>query len=122
VSVLAFSSGCGGPSSPDDTEARAVVERFLEQVRGGQVDAAWESTTSDFKSDEGRDSFRKYVKSRPVLSQPLEIVELKRVEVHGLTRWEAILHPPADSKSPATVRTMIAAEGDAWKVERLVVE
>lgn len=113
--------GCG-TGAPDDAEARAVVTTFIDQLRTGQIDAAWESTTSDFKSDEGRESFRKYVKGKQVLAGPLEIVELKQVEVHGLTRWEAVLHPPSDAKSPATVRTMIAEEGGAWKVERLVVE
>lgn len=113
--------GCGTPA-PDDAEARAVVTKFVDQLRTGEVDAAWESTTSDFKSDEGRESFRKYIQSKKVLAAPLEIAELKQVEVHGLTRWEATLHPPADAQTTASVRAMIAYEGNAWKVERLVVE
>jgi len=114
--------GCGA-DTPDDAEAREVVTRFIEQIRTGKVDDAWASTTSDFKSDEGRDSFRKYVKDRPVLRKPLEIAELKEVEIHGLKRWEATLRPAADAKAPpATVRTMIARESDIWKVERIVVE
>jgi len=118
-----FAAGCGRAAPPDDQEARAVVEKFLEQVRTGQVDAAWESTTADFKSDEGRDAFRRFVKSRPVLSKPLEFAELKQVEVHGLTRWEAELRPAADPKTPpAVVKTMIAEEAGVWKVERIVVE
>jgi hypothetical protein len=123
AALLAVSAGCSGNSPPDDTEARTVIERFHEQIRSGNVDAAWESTTADFKSDEGRDAFRRSVKGRPVLVQPLEFAELKQVEIHGLTRWEATLRPPADSKAPAAVvKTMIAEEGGVWKVERLVVE
>jgi hypothetical protein len=122
VAALAFSFGCGGAAPPDDTEARTVIERFHEQIRTGNVDAAWEATTADFKSDEGRDAFRRFVKSRPALKQPLEFTELKQVEVNGLTRWEAILHPPAEQKPPAIVKTMIAQEAGIWKIERLVVE
>ena len=113
--------GCG-TAAPDDAAARGVVTKFVEQLRTGEIDTAWESTTSDFKSDEGRESFRKYIQGKPVLAGPLEIAELKQVEIHGLTRWEAVLHPPPNAKSPATVRAMIAEEGDVWKVERLVVE
>jgi hypothetical protein len=121
--LLAFAAGCGGSSTPDDTAAQTVIEQFHEQIRSGNVDAAWESTTADFKSDEGRDAFRRFVKSRPVLGQPLAFDELKQVEVNGLTRWEATLRPAADQKSsPAVVKTMIAEEAGAWKVERLVVE
>ncbi|MBL8849227.1 MAG: hypothetical protein JNG89_06065 [Planctomycetaceae bacterium] len=119
--IAAPVAGCGA-GAPDDAEARAVVTRFIDQLRAGEIDAAWESTTADFKSDEGRESFRKYVKGKPVLAGPLEIAELKQVEIHGLTRWEAVLHPPSETKPPAIVRTMIAQEGDAWRVERLVVE
>lgn len=121
--LLVLAAGCGGAASPDDTEARTVIERFHEQIRTGNIDAAWESTTADFKSDEGRDAFRRFVKSRPALGRPLEFAELKQVEVNGLTRWEATLRPPADQKSPpAIVKTMIAQETGTWKVERLVVE
>ena len=121
--MLAFAAGCGGSSTPDDTAARTVIEQFHEQIRSGDVDAAWESTTADFKSDEGRDAFRRFVKSRPVLGQPLEFTELKQVEVNGLTRWEATLRPAADQKSSTTVvKTMIAEEAGVWKVERLIEE
>lgn len=115
--------GCAGSSAPDDSEARSVIDHFMEQLRTGEVDAAWESTTADFKSDEGRDTFRQYVRERDVLSKPLEFVELQEVEVHGLKRWEAILRPLADqTDQPVTVRTMIAQEAGVWKVERIEVE
>ena len=120
--LLAFAAGCGS-STPDDSAARTVIEKFHEQIRSGEVDAAWESTTADFKSDEGRDAFRRFVKSRPVLGKPLEFTELKQVEVNGLTRWEATLRPAADQKSSTTVvKTMIAEEAGVWKVERLIEE
>jgi len=120
--LLAVAAGCGA-STPDDTAARTVIEQFHEQIRTGDVDAAWESTTADFKSDEGRDAFKRFVKSRPVLSQPLEFAELKQVEVNGLTRWESTLRPAAGQESsPAVVKTMIAEEAGEWKVERLLVE
>jgi len=124
VLVLSLSlAGCAGSSTPDDSEARQVVELFVTRLRTGDVDAAWESTTADFKSDEGRDTFRKFVKDRTVLGKPLEFTELKQVEVHGLTRWAAILHPQADAKGKsATVRVTIAQEGGVWKVERIQVE
>ena len=121
--TCAIAAGCGGASAPDDSEARAVIDGFVDQLRSGEIDAAWESTTADFKSDEGRDSFRAYVRQRDVLSEALEFSELKQIEIHGLTRWEGVLRAAADSPTPsASVRVMIAQENDVWKVDRLVVE
>jgi len=123
AAVLSVAAGCGRPSAPDDAQARRVVERFLEQLRTGTVDAAWESTTADFKSDEGRDAFRRFVKGRPVLHQPLEFTTIKQVEVNGLARWEATLRPPAATQdAPGAVRVLIAQESGVWKVERLTTE
>lgn len=123
IACVAMIAGCGGASAPDDSEARAVIDGFAERLRTGEVDAAWESTTADFKSDEGRESFRAYVRQREVLSNPLEIAELQQIEVHGLTRWEGVLRPSGESEAPSgSVRIMIAQENDVWKVDRLVVE
>ena len=123
VVCAALLAGCGGPSPPDDTEARTVIEQFTQQLRTGEIDAAWESTTADFKSDEGRESFRAFVQQRDVLSRPLDFEELRQIEIHGLMRWEGVLRPSGDSETPSTsVRVMIAQENDVWKVDRLVVE
>lgn len=122
VACATLIAGCGSPA-PDDSQARAVVDTFLQQLHSGEIDAAWESTTADFKSDEGRDSFRLYVQDRQFLSGPLNFEESRQIEIHGLTRWEAVLQSSGDSETAAaTIRIMIALENDIWKVDRLVVE
>ena len=84
-----------------------------------QVDAAWESTTAEFKSDEGREQFRQYVSKQPLLAQPLVFAEYQATELNGLPRGQCLFQATG---SPAKVRVILAREGEAWKAEGLRVE
>jgi hypothetical protein len=95
-----------------------VADVFLERLRNGEVDAAWESTTADFKSDEGRESFRSVVQARPALKEPAEFVAFKEVSLHGLKRGECTYRAGTGTR----IRVVIANENGQWKVEQLVVE
>jgi hypothetical protein len=100
-------------------DGRPVAENFLAQIRAGQVDAAWESTTAEFKSDEGREQFRQYVARNPLLRQPLEFAEYQATELNGLPRGQCLFKSAA---SPSKVRVILAREAKAWKAEGIVVE
>ena len=100
-------------------EGRPVAEAFLAQIRAAQVDAAWESTTAEFKSDQGREQFRKYVAQQPLLRQPLEFAEYQATELNGLPRGQCVFRAAG---SPLKVRVILAREGDAWKTEGVRVE
>src|SRR5262249_28252489 len=60
----------GGP--PDDKTSISIAEPFLDEIRQGRVDAAWESTTAEFKSMTGKEDFKKFVNEQPALKEPLE--------------------------------------------------
>lgn len=104
-------------ASPAD--GRPVAEAFLAQIRAGQVDAAWESTTAEFKSDEGREQFRQYVARNPVLHQPLEFAEYQATELNGLPRGQCLFRSAGFA---GKVRVVLAREGDTWKAEGVIVE
>jgi hypothetical protein len=104
-------------ASVDD--GRPVAEAFLTQIRAGQIDAAWESTTAEFKSDEGREQFRQYVAQFPVLRQPLEFAEYQSTSLNGLPRGQCCFRASA---TPARVRVVLAREADTWKADGLFVE
>jgi hypothetical protein len=116
-------SGCYPPQVPPQDDGRGVADVFLEQLRNGEVDAAWESTTADFKSDEGRESFRSLVQAQPVLREPAEFVVFQEVSLHGLKRGECTYRAGPISAGPGKeIRVIIANENGSWKVEQLVVQ
>jgi hypothetical protein len=110
-----------GEAAPQEDEGRPIADRFLQQIRDGDVDAAWESTTADFKSDEGLESFRAFVAARPGLSKPAEFLRFEEISVHGLTRWKYTYRVGTPLPSGATeVGVLIANERGQWKVEQLI--
>lgn len=111
----------GDETTPQGDEGRQIAQRFLEEIRSGNVDAAWESTTSDFKSDLGRDAFRGFVAARPSLREAAEYVGSEEVSVHGLTRWRYNfrLASPLPSGS-SDVGVLIMRDSDVWRVEQFL--
>jgi hypothetical protein len=121
---IATLAGCRrSPPPADAATTQRVADAFLEQLRGGQYDAAWESTTAEFKSDEGRESFAKYVMSKPQLRQPLNFISYEVADQNGLKRGQCIYEPASASKSgPARIRLLVAQDGGQWRVEGIFVE
>ena len=101
------------------SDGRPVAEAFLAQIRQGQVDQAWESTTAEFKSGQGCEQFRQFVARTPLLRQPLEFAQYQATELNGLRRGQCVFHPAG---SPGQVRVILAREADAWKAEGVFVD
>lgn len=59
-----------GPGGPGKVEADA----FLENLRKGRSDQAWQSAASDLKSYMGKDSLRALVKKHPALKEQVSSV------------------------------------------------
>lgn len=110
-----------GPGAPPGG-GRDIAEPFLSQLRDGQASAAWDSTTAEFKSAMGRETFLGYVKKNPVLKQPSEFISVQQVSVNDLPRTECVYRVPSPEKGKGTVRVLLASEQGKWKVERLNVE
>jgi hypothetical protein len=107
------------PTQPSVEEGRAVAERFLELLRTGNPAQAWESTTAEFKSAEGRESFLRYVKKHAFLTKPVTFVSMQSVTIEDSPRAE-YLYRAADGA--ATVRLLAGREQDTWRIDRVAVD
>ena len=106
-------------TQPSVDEGRAITEKFLEQIRAGQVAEAWESTTAEFKSFEGRESFVRSVKKTPALTKTLSFVSVQTATVQGSPRAEYIFRA---AEGGGRVRLLAGNDHGAWRVDRMVVE
>jgi hypothetical protein len=113
-------ASCGGTTTPP-SDGREIADPFLELVRGGKLDDAWQSTTAEFKSFKGKEEFRKFVAQHAVLKGPLEFTGHEIIETYGLKRNQCA-YRPSDAKSPVKIRVLLAQEQDQWKVEALFVD
>ncbi|MBA3312744.1 MAG: hypothetical protein H0T47_05550 [Planctomycetaceae bacterium] len=110
------------PAQPGVDEGRVVADAFLASIRDGRPDDAWQSTTAEFKSAEGREVFRKRVAKMPVLKSPLEFVSMQTVEVGDQSRGEFLYRSSQGETAGKTVRLLVGNEYGAWKVDRLTTE
>jgi hypothetical protein len=116
--VVVWNRGTAAPPS----DGREIAEPFLESIRGDRVDAAWESTTAEFKSDMGRESFRRFVSQHPTLKDTVEFTGFEVISLKGLSRPQCSFQTKPAQGAPVAIRVLLAREQDAWKVERLIVE
>lgn len=119
LGMLAWCGGCGEWSAPQPPAAE-VAAAFLEAVRQGQVAAAWQETSPDFKSAMGQDRMKAYVKSQPVLRESSRLILEDTVKVQGRPYQRCLFTPASEKKQ---VEVLLRAErSGVWKVERLAVE
>jgi hypothetical protein len=105
------------PTEPDLEVGRGVVEEFLSLVRDGRAADAWDATTAEFKSIEGRETFVRSSAKAPILNEPLNFYSAQQVTVQEQPRTEYLFQSP-DAK---IVRVLVGYEGGAWKVDRLTL-
>ena len=96
-----------------------MADQFLTVVREGQPSEAWDATTAEFKSAQGREKFVAYVKPYKFLSRPLNFVSMQTVTVQQTPRAEYLFRS-ADGK--ATVRLLVGNENGTWRVDRMIIE
>lgn len=119
LAIAAFWMWRSRPTQPDVDAGRAVADQFLALVREGQAGQAWASTTAEFKSAEGRESFLRYVKDHPALTKPLNFVSVHTATVQDLPRAEYV-YRSEDAKT--TVRLLTGDEQGAHRVDRLSLD
>lgn len=98
---------------PNANEGQSIAEKFLSDIREGRPEAAWESTTSEFKSAQGQQSFVRKAKSIEFLKGPLDFVSVQTVSINDVPRSEFLFR----SKEGKTIRLVLNREGGAWKVD-----
>jgi hypothetical protein len=104
------------PTQPTVDEGRAAADAFLASVRDSKAGEAWDASTAEFKSIEGRESFTQKAKSAEILKEPLQFGSVQNVTVGETPRSEFLY---TSTKSGKTVRLLIGHEGGVWKVDRL---
>lgn len=105
------------PTKPEADVGQQIAEGFLAEIRNGNVGAAWDGATAEFKSIEGRESFMRTAAQAPILKEQLHFASMQEVRVGEQPRAEYIFQS-AQSKM---VRVLIGHENGEWKVDRLTL-
>lgn len=127
--IALVAAGCGGSSGTGtvDDEGRAVAVQFLDEVRTGRLQPAWEGSSTEFKSLMGVENLRDYVKAHPALKAPAEYAEVRTIDQDGRALSEYVFRASATPKPrgkpvASTIKVLLAAGDAGWKVESLAVE
>jgi len=105
------------PTQPSIDVGRTVAEEFLASVRTGNPGKAWDASTAEFKSIEGRESFVRKVRATPILREPLQFNSSQQVMLQDEPRTEYLFQ----SSQAKLVRVLIGYEQGSWKVDRLTM-
>ena len=99
---------------PTEAVGQEIAEQFLKHLQNGQPDLAWEATTSDFKSDQGKEAFRKKIKPLKFLSTPMEFVSSQTATIGDQPRSEFVYQ----AKTGEQIKLVVCRDGTEWKIER----
>lgn len=120
ASVTAISLLWKPSTQPAADEGQKVVEAFFNNIREGHPDAAWDSTTAEFKSARGKESFIGDVKQRAFLKEPLQFFAVNTVTVQNQPRSEYLFRA-ADGNAKTNTRVVVGRESGQWKVDLCVL-
>lgn len=124
--ILALvSAGCGGIIGGTSGDGRDAAVAFLDDLKAGRIEGAWQGTSPEFKSLMGLDSLRDYVKTHPALKGQAEYAESRDATREGHTLIEHVFRAKALVRKkavPATVKVLVAPGAKGWAVEKLSVE
>lgn len=107
-------------TQPSEDVGQKVAEVFLTHLRAGHAEQAWDSTTAEFKSAQGRESFIAAVKKQDTLRGELHFVSVQTVTVQEQPRSEYLFRG-ADNTGKSNVRIVIGREQGEWKVDICVL-
>ncbi|MCS6864587.1 MAG: hypothetical protein RMJ56_15695 [Gemmataceae bacterium] len=99
--------------------AQQKAQEFLDALRSGRIDEAWAGTSTDFKSMYGRERFRQFVKSKPVLASPVEFVSCEQKMDNPLPLLECHFRP---ARGSGRIVVVLQFDQTEWKIGRLSVE
>lgn len=84
-------------------------------MKSGDAAGAWESTSAEFKSAEGKESFLRATGPVAYLREPMTYLAAEKLKIGEETRTEFVYSAPSGAK----VKLLLGKEFGAWKVERL---
>lgn len=101
-------------AQPSVDAGRAVVEEFLKQIREGHPDQAWEGTTAEFKSAQGKESFVRKLQPLTFLTEPLNFVSTATIKIGDQSRSEYLYQ----ASKGESLRIVVSRESGEWRVDR----
>lgn len=122
--ALIIALGCRGEAGSDVQIASTSASSFLDELRTGRLEPAWEGTSAEFKSLMGLESLRDFVKRHPGLKGQAELKEARLLETDGDRQVECLFQvsTPAKGRAKAAtskIKVLTASDGLRWKVEGL---
>lgn len=125
MAALMVFAACGGPGGEAGVDGRASAARFLDELREGRHEPAWQGTSAEFKSLMGLENLRDYVRTHPALKAPAEYVETRTIDRNGRAASECVFRATVQVRGkavPATIKVLVAPGDEGWQVEYLTVE
>jgi len=104
-------------SGPDFGSAQSVAKEFLEKVRKGEIDQAWDSASTDFKSYMGKATFRSLVKKTPALREVLTEKETLASDAGQLVKCEFV-----STNKPIKITLTVVQEKNTTKIGALQIQ
>lgn len=118
VILFCLTTGCSPQSIPEIGSGRKITEEFLNEIQAGNMDEVWQKTSSEFKSYMGREQFKAFVASNPVLREKLQFQKEEPFPEGG--KW--LVCSFGAEKNPKAVKVFVGKEQNTWLVHGLKVE
>jgi hypothetical protein len=118
-------AGCGRSAGQWDEQARTSAVQFLDELRTGRLEPAWQSCSTEFKSLMGLENLRDYVKTHAALKSPAEFTEARPIDRNGQTMAECRFRGTWKQRGKevtTTIKVLVASADEGWKVEQVAVE
>jgi len=125
AAALLSAVGCGQAFAPDSDSGKLIATGFLDDLRAGKVEDAWQGASTEFKSLMGLHSLKDLVKRHPALKAPAEFAERRPVELNGRKLAEHVFLGTSKVRGkpvPSTIKVLLGAEHGGLRVEKLSVE
>jgi hypothetical protein len=100
--------------------ADGAVQGFLNDLGGGQVDAAYDSTTPAFRAKQTLPQFKKFVERNPLLKK-FTTAEHAPVNNAPGARQLTLNYTLNGEGGPLTMTVQVVKEGEEWKVDSVSV-
>ena len=110
--------GCSSQPTPEIGSGRKITEEFLKEIQAGNTYEVWQKTSPEFKSYMGKEQFKAFVFSNPVLREKLHFQKEEPFPEGG--KW--ILCSFSSDKPAKTVKVFVGRDGMDWLVHGLKVE
>lgn len=115
---VVLTQGCTTQQPLELGKGKIIAEQFLQEIQSEKSDDLWQKTSPEFKSYMGKEQFKAFVFSNPVLREKLHFQKEEPFPEGG--KW--ILCSFSSDKPAKTVKVFVGRDGMDWLVHGLKVE